>query len=454
MSEQRLPRLSLRELGAQTGESSECLEQWRSLGLIGAAGPNAFELADVERVRLIGLCVRRGIAIETIVRAEATEEGFLQHYLDQLFPSGIERSYSLGEAAEMARIDVKLLRRIAEIIGLTNTAERIGREDVEILRGWKIALDGGLPEEALLQLVSVYADCLGRVAEAEVRLFHFHVHARLKDGGSSGLALRAATETASKPMRQLIEPALLYFHRKGMAHALREDMLMHLAEYSGEADASEAAAQLRLAIVFLDLASFTPLTESMGDTAAAEIVARFSELVREAVNRHHGRVVERIGDAFMLTFTDSRDAVACALEIRARTKGEAPFPALHGGIHFGPVLYREGAYVGSNVNVAARVASEAQRHQILVTAEVRREAAPLLNVEFVSVGKRRLKGLTDELELFEARGGGSQADTVVDPVCGMELTPAEIAAKATVGGTEVSFCSEKCLRIFVDSRTK
>jgi adenylate cyclase len=193
----------------------------------------------------------------------------------------------------------------------------------------------------------------------------------------------------------------------------------------------------------------------MGDTAAAEIVARFSELVREAVNRHHGRVVERIGDAFMLTFTDSRDAVACALEIRARTKGEARFPALHGGIHFGPVLYREGAYVGSNVNVAARVASEAQRHQILVTTEVRREAAPLLDVEFVPVGKSRLKGLADALELFEARGGDSHGvDTVVDPVCGIELTAAGIAAKATVGGTEVSFCSEKCLRIFVDSRTK
>jgi class 3 adenylate cyclase len=44
----------------------------------------------------------------------------------------------------------------------------------------------------------------------------------------------------------------------------------------------------------------------VGDTKAAELVARFSELVRESVNRHHGRVVERIGDAFMLAFTDPR----------------------------------------------------------------------------------------------------------------------------------------------------
>ena len=35
----------------------------------------------------------------------------------------------------------------------------------------KTAVRTGLPEEALLQLVRVYTDALGRVAEAENRLF-------------------------------------------------------------------------------------------------------------------------------------------------------------------------------------------------------------------------------------------------------------------------------------------
>src|SRR5437899_13020192 len=106
---------------------------------------------------------------------------------------------------------------------------------------------------------------------------------------------------------------------------------------------------MQLAFVFLDLASFTSLTESMGDVAAAEVVARFSELVREVVNRHQGRVVERIGDAFMLTFSEPQTAVTCLLEIAARTAEEHQFPALRGGIHSGPVLYREGGYVGGNI---------------------------------------------------------------------------------------------------------
>jgi adenylate cyclase len=40
-----------------------------------------------------------------------------------------------------------------------------------------------------LKLIGVYADALARVAEAEVRLFHFYVHEGLKAAGLSGQKL-------------------------------------------------------------------------------------------------------------------------------------------------------------------------------------------------------------------------------------------------------------------------
>ena len=42
---------------------------------------------------------------------------------------------------------------------------------------------------------------------------------------------------------------------------------------------------------------------------------RFSELVREETARFDGRIVDRVGDAFLLVFPDTRAAVRCALEI-------------------------------------------------------------------------------------------------------------------------------------------
>jgi class 3 adenylate cyclase/YHS domain-containing protein len=442
---------SLEDLAKETGASVDELSAWRSLGLIGAGGRESFTAEDAERVRFIQFCARRGFAAETIALAERTDEGFLRRYIEQVFPNGIPRRCSVAEAAELVELDVDVVHRLQEIVG---RGESIDADDVEMFRGWKVALEAGLPEEAMLQLVRVYSDSLGRVAEAEARLFHFYVHERLREGAHSTREVVEKTEEASQRIRVLAEPAILYFHRKGMAAALRDDMLLHLAEYCGQTPTGEATAQMRLAVVFLDLASFTPLTESMGDVAAANVVARFSELVRNVVNEHHGRLVERIGDAFMLTFPDAESAIACALEIQNRAAEEPQFPAVRGGVHVGSVLYREGGYVGSNVNIAARVAAEAKRRELLVTLDARKEASRVSGAEFVPLGKRRLKGVTEELELFEVRPRMGRPARMIDPVCGMELTDAGVAARLSIEGADVAFCSERCLRSFVESRSR
>jgi adenylate cyclase len=206
------------------------------------------------------------------------------------------------------------------------------------------------------------------------------------------------------------------------------------------------------AVVFVDLSSFTPLAEAMGDATAAQVLERFSAIARRAVGVFGGRIVKQIGDAFMLVFPDCRSAVACALAIETETAQEPQFPAVRAGIQWGDVLYREGDYVGSNVNIASRIASEADRHQVLVTADVRREAAGMTGVEFLSTGKRGLKGLGGQFELFAARSASpSPGERRIDPVCGTELLPTEVAASLTLEGKERCFCSEECLRKFIVS---
>ncbi len=53
----------------------------------------------------------------------------------------------------------------------------------------------------------------------------------------------------------------------------------------------------------------------MGDTAAAQVLDRFTNLVRSAASRHAGTVVKQIGDAFMVIFPSAASAVDWALDV-------------------------------------------------------------------------------------------------------------------------------------------
>lgn len=194
------------------------------------------------------------------------------------------------------------------------------------------------------------------------------------------------------------------------------------------------------------------MTEVMGDAVAAKIVERLSELVREETARFDGRIVDRVGDGFLLVFPDTRAAVHCALEIERRTAAEPQFPAVRGAVHWGDVLYQEGGYIGGSLNIASRVATQATPHQILATDSARSEIGSLAAVRFAPLGKRRLKGLAEELELFDVRSIDVQrSERARDPVCGIEMAPSQVAATLLVNGQELAFCCEKCLRLFLDA---
>src|SRR5207302_10398920 len=177
---------------------------------------------------------------------------------------------------------------------------------------------------------------------------------------------------------------------------------------------------------------------------AARVVGRFSDMVRVAAARCSGQVVKQIGDEFMLVFPDGRAAVSCGMEVRRQAATEPRFPALRIGAHVGSVLYREGDYVGTTVNLAARVTAAATRNQFLVTEAVRQQLEGV-EAEIVPVGSRSLKGLSAEVELFEVRAEDAP-ERVADPVCRMELSEETSEAELNWEGRRLLFCSETCLR--------
>jgi hypothetical protein len=134
-----------------------------------------------------------------------------------------------------------MVRRLWEAAGLE--AELVDDEDMEALRALKPAIDAGFPEEALLQLVRVFADAMHRVADAETRLFHFYVRGALEARGLSEGALADAVWNAGAEVSRLDEPTLRYFHRKALRHAIADTAALELAQQAGLVGLPETAGQ-------------------------------------------------------------------------------------------------------------------------------------------------------------------------------------------------------------------
>lgn len=437
-------------LAELTAVPPEVLAHWSDEGLVDiGVEPTPRVLAEI---RLLQLLVRRGFEVTDIAAALRSQPGLFDQYvsLAEANDAGIR---TVEEAATVHGLDLEFVRRIWEASGLADQGEVGTDEDVESMRALGVALEAGFPPDAMVQLVRVYADATARIAEATTRLFHFHIHERLRAEGFTGAALVERTTAASSDLLPFVEPAVLYYHRKALIRAFREDLAVHLAEESGLVTAGDTSGRVTLTVLFVDLARFTAMTESMGDLAAAEVLDRFSQMVRRAVVAAGGRVVKQIGDEFMLVFGDPTSAVRAGLRIRQAALDEPAFLATRLGVHHGPVLCREGDYVGTTVNIAARITAEAAPHQLLVSQTVRDVAALDLDVAITAVGARALKGLVDHVALFEVTDEAAPVrEAMVDPVCGMILDPATATVRLEVNGVELVFCSQNCLdRYSVDA---
>lgn len=430
--------MTLDELARRARVAPEQLREWIGLGLIDHADGD-FGRDALERARLLRLATARGLRAAAVADLSAREGDILGRFVE-LAPEGPDDVVDAEEAAREAGLDPAFVRRLLAEAGLPAD---LGTEDSASMRAVRAALDAGLPEAALLQLVRVYADALGRVADAEVRLFHFYVHEPLRAAGASPADVAAATDQASDALLDLVEPTILYFHRKAWRRAAQEDALHHLADDVGR---HGAVGELPVAVLFVDLASFTPMTEAMGDEAAAEVLDRFSALVRAEATHCDGRVVKQIGDEFMIVFPNAAAAVRYALHLQSTTEAEPSFPALRMGAHAGSALYREADYLGATVNIAARVAGQAEPGQLLVTAAVR-DAAGDAGAAWASLGERRLKGLAEPIGLFAAVSP-AQPSARRDPVCGMNVDPGHGSVVPSSRADDVFFCSEGCRERF------
>ncbi len=225
-------------------------------------------------------------------------------------------------------------------------------------------------------------------------------------------------------------PALVPVWAKALAKTLDEryPTCRQLVDAAREALRTGAAGVAT--IMFTDVEGSTALTARLGDVAARELIEEQRRVVREEVARHGGRVIDSIGDGFMVAFESTRQSLLCALTVQERMaeRGrESPERELRLriGLNAGEVLERGGHPFGAAVNAAQRIAAAARGGQVVASDSVRQLAGTTPGLSFRDRGRVRLKGFDEPRRLYDVVAG--------EPVAGRQrLTRRRLAILGAV----------------------
>ena len=161
------------------------------------------------------------------------------------------------------------------------------------------------------------------------------------------------------------------------------------------------APHLTRGFLFADLRDYTSYVEARGDHAGAELLERYRALVRDAVAGAQGAEIKTEGDSFYVVFDSASAAVRAGQEIIAAADAASGEPIRVGvGVHAGETVETADGFVGSAVNIAARLCAQAKAGELVVSDTVRALTRTYLDVEFEPLGTRRLKGVNEQIALY------------------------------------------------------
>jgi class 3 adenylate cyclase/tetratricopeptide (TPR) repeat protein len=169
---------------------------------------------------------------------------------------------------------------------------------------------------------------------------------------------------------------------------------------------AHASPEGTVTILFSDIEGSTAANERLGDRRWLEVLRAHNRIVRREVAAQRGFEVKCQGDGFMIAFGSARRAVLCAVGVQ-RALGE--YAEAHPeeavlvriGLHTGEVVKEAEDFFGTNVALAARIASVARGGEVLVSGLLKDLLQSSGDVEFGPAREVELKGISGSQRLHE-----------------------------------------------------
>jgi class 3 adenylate cyclase len=164
-------------------------------------------------------------------------------------------------------------------------------------------------------------------------------------------------------------------------------------------------------MLLTDIESSTTLLHRLGDRYGT-LLRDVRALLTRTARASGGRVVETRADEFFAAFAQPADALRAALAVQRELYGrrwvDRHEVRLRVGIHSGYPTLAEENYLGMAVHTAARICRAAHGGQVIVSGDTRTAlGTPIpLGARFRRLGLFALRGIPDEIELFQVTAKG------------------------------------------------
>ncbi|MGB7973847.1 MAG: adenylate/guanylate cyclase domain-containing protein [Roseiarcus sp.] len=189
------------------------------------------------------------------------------------------------------------------------------------------------------------------------------------------------------------------------------------------------------AILVADVVGYSRLAGADEERTLARLRGLRSDLIDPAIAAHHGRIVKRTGDGWIIEFRSVVDAVRCAIEVQTgmveRNAGLPPEKRIEFrvGVHLGDVVEEsDGDLMGDGVNVAARLEGIAKPGGICLSEQAYWQVRSRLDLKVSDLGATQLKNIVEPVRIYSLEVGqpaeAKPAPAATTPVKPESATPA------------------------------
>jgi class 3 adenylate cyclase len=190
------------------------------------------------------------------------------------------------------------------------------------------------------------------------------------------------------------------------------------------------------AILYTDIAGFSKMMEK-NEALTLELLNAHNRIVEDVVAAKGGKVIKTIGDAFLLDFKNTVDALQSAMDIQYRlyeyNREHPDLPLLvRIGLHLGDIYFYENDALGEGINIAARLQSIAHPGCICMSGDVYNHVLNKVEFKADRLGRVSLKNISKEIHAYEIATPNVEFDanrnerTILMPDAAEEKTAAPI----------------------------